>query len=250
MGIEFLTDPPPAIGHNNPPKTPFEQSKDRIEELYGEAKNWLDGEAIASQEQADEIQRLMREIQKAEKEADERRKIEVKPFDEGKAEVQARYNPLIQKDRGLTQTAIQACKSALSPWLRKVEEEQRRAAEEARRAAEELQRQAQEAIRQRDAANLEQRAAAEALLADAAKAEAAAKRAEKAKPVASGAGRAAGLRTYYAPEVADYREFARYVWTNHMDDMVPLLDQLAKRYVDAGKRTLPGVIVHEDKRVA
>jgi DNA repair exonuclease SbcCD ATPase subunit len=249
MTISFLTDPP-QIGHNNPPKTPYEQSKERIEELYAEAKNWLDGEAISTQEQADEIQRLLREIQKAEKEADERRKVEVKPFDDGKAEVQARYNPLIQKDRGLSQVAVGACKSALAHWLRKLEEEQRKAAEEARKKAEELQRQAQEAIRKRDAANLAEREAAEALLADAAIAEAQAKKAEKARPVAKGEGRAAGLRTYYRPEITDYRAFASYVWTNHMGDLSPMLDELAKRYVDAGKRALPGVVIHEDKRVA
>jgi hypothetical protein len=250
MGIEFLTDAPPGIGHNMPPKTPFEQSKERIEELYGEAKNWLDGEAISTQEQADEIQRLMREIQKAEKEADERRKIEVKPFDDGKAEVQARYNPLIQKDKGLSQRAVSACKSALAVWLRKVEDEQRKAAEEARKKAEELQRQAQDAIRKRDAANLAEREAAEALLADAKRAEAAAKKAENATPQAKGAGRAASLRTYYVASVTDYREFARHLWVNHPDVFEPFLDDIAAKMAAAGSRDLPGVSFNEEKRVA
>jgi hypothetical protein len=249
---DLHSDPaPPPIGHNNPPKTPFDASRERIESLYAEAKNWCDGEPITSQAQADELQKLLRLIQDAEREADERRKIEAKPFDDGKAEVQARYNPLIQKDRGMTSMAVQACKSALAPWLRKLEEEQRKAAEEARRVAEEARKAAEEAVRQRDAiANLEQREAFENVVAEAALAEDRAKRAEKARPVAKGIGRAASLRTYYVPEVTDYREFARFVWSNHMDDIKPMLDELAKRYVDMGRRSLPGVTVHEDKRVA
>lgn len=51
------------IGHN---RSPFELSKETIEDLYSEAKNWLDGEPVATQEQADEIQKLLRMIQAAE----------------------------------------------------------------------------------------------------------------------------------------------------------------------------------------
>jgi hypothetical protein len=240
-----------VIGGNNPPvKTPYEQSKERVEELYAEAKGWLDGEPITSQEQADEIQKLMRLIQEAEKAAEECRKAEAKPFDDGKAEVQARYNPLIQKDKGKTAIAIRACKDALAPWLYKLEQLQRAAAEEARRKADELEKAAREAIRQREAVNLQQREAAEALLIEAAKAEAQAKKAEAAKPQAKGVGRAASLRTYYVPEITDYREFARFVWQNGMDDLKPALDEIARQYVAAGRRAIPGVTVHEEKRVA
>jgi hypothetical protein len=48
-----------------------------------------------------------------------------KPFDEGKAEVQGRYNPLIQDKRGKTDLAIAACNDTLKPWLKKIEDEQR-----------------------------------------------------------------------------------------------------------------------------
>ena len=54
-------------------------------------KNWLDGEPIASAEQADKVSLLLDMIRKAEKAADESRVKENEPFDLGKAEVQARY---------------------------------------------------------------------------------------------------------------------------------------------------------------
>ncbi len=192
----------------------------------------------------------MRLIQDAEKEADAARKREAQPFDEGKAEVQARYNPLIQTGKGKTTLAIQACKTALAPWLKHVDDENRRKAEEARKVAEDAQRVALAAFRERDAANLEQTEAAEALLAEAKHAEAAATKAEKAKAQAKGIGRAASLRTYYTAEIIDARAFASFVWTEHRDEMRAFLDTLAKRLVDAGKHELPGVTVHEDRRVA
>jgi hypothetical protein len=240
----------PQIGHNNPPKSPYEAAKERIEELYAEAGNWLDGEPIASQEQADEIQKLMRAIQEAEKVAEAARKVEAQPFDDGKAEVQARYNPLIQKDKGMTARAVQACKSALAPWLKKLDDEQRAAAEKARKEAEEKRLAALEAMRQRDAASLAEREAAEALVAEAKKAEAAAAKAENARPLAKGAGRAASLRTYYTATVTDYKAFARHLWTTHPETFEPFLDEIASRMASAGSRELPGVSITEEKRVA
>jgi hypothetical protein len=126
--------------------------------LFEEAKNWLDGEPIATQGQADMVQKLLRDIQAAEKEADERRTTENEPFDAGKAEVQARYAPLIantKTTKGLTVLAVDACKKALAPWLIKIDNENRAKAEALRKEAEEKQRIAMEAMRQRDGVDLE-----------------------------------------------------------------------------------------------
>lgn len=237
------------IGHNQPPEpTPFEASKEAIEGLFEEAKGWLDGEPIANQAQADDLQKLMRLIQAAAKEADERRKEEARPFDEGKAEVQARYNPLIQKDKGLTDLAVSACKKALAPWLVKVDEENRRKAEEARKEAEEKQRVAMEAMRQRGG-NLEASVRAEALVKEAKEAEAAARRAGNAKASAKGEGRAVTLRDFYTPEVTDATAFARHVWTAHRSDMLSFLNDMAVRLVAAGSHHgIPGVTVHHERR--
>lgn len=239
-----------VIGHNNPPEpTPFDLSKEAIESLFEEAKNWCDGAPIASQEQADEVQKLVRMIQDAAKEADARRKEEARPFDEGKAEVQARYNPLIQKDRGLADMAIAACKRALAPWLQKIDDENRAKAEAARREAEEKQRAAMEAMQARDGTNLEENAAAEALVKEAKEAEAAARRAANAKASAKGAGRAMTLRDYYTPEVTDATAFARHVWTVHRPDMVEFLNMMAAKLVASGARSgIPGVTIHHERR--
>src|SRR5690349_4076026 len=101
-------NPRAVIGGNNPPPSPFEIAQKAVEDIYGEASMWLDGATVDSQELADGIGNLASELRKARKLADETRKIENKPFDDGKAEVQARYKPLLDK----ADLAIEACKKA------------------------------------------------------------------------------------------------------------------------------------------
>lgn len=244
---------PASIGHNKGPElSPYERIKEKIESLYEEALAYLDGEAIATQGQADDVSNLMNMLRDAREEADEARKEENKPFDEGKAAVQAKYAPLIadtKSVKGKTVLAVEACKKALAPWLQKLDEEKRAAAEKARLEAEEKQRIAQEAIRSAQAADLASREAAEQQLQEAKKAEAAAKKAEADRGRAGGGvGRKASLRTYYIAEIHDLKEFTRYVWANYQDDMRTYLNQRAQWMVDQGKRDIPGITVREDRR--
>lgn len=240
------------IGHNNPPSA-FQLIESKINDLYNEALLWLDGEAVTNQEQADEIQKLMRLIQAAEKEADDERKAEAKPFDDAKAEIQSRYNILIGKTKsvtGKTVKAIDVCKKALAPFLLKQENERRDRELAARKEAEEKARIAQEAMRERSGDNLEQNELAEHLVQDAKAAEASARKIANEKIGAKGLGRAATLRTYYSAEVVNYTEFARYAWLNCPDEMRTFLDDLAGKLVARGNHNIAGVKVNEDRRVA
>ena len=87
-----------TIGHNSPP-SPFEEIKTRIEDLYGEAKQWLDGEPVTTQDQANALNTLENRIREAAKEAEALRKGEVKPLDDAKAELFR--HPLHAYTRGL-----------------------------------------------------------------------------------------------------------------------------------------------------
>lgn len=239
-----------VVGHNNPPEqTPFDTVRDKINDLYGEAKNWLDGEPIANQEQANEVQKLMRLIQAAEKEADEARKEEARPHDEAKAAIQDRYNILIGKTKtvtGLTVRAIDACKQALKPWLLKVDEENRRREEELRKEAEAKRLAAMEAASQRE--SLEGRERFEQAVQDARQAEDDTRRAARSKASAKGEGRAVTLRDRYVPEVTDYAEFARHVWSAHRSDLFAFLDGQAAKIVGSGiHHGIPGVTVHHER---
>lgn len=241
-----LKEAPAGIGHNRP--SPFEEARDRVELYYGEAQLWLDGQAIDSQEQADELSNLLNLIRQAKKSADEARKAEKKPLDDAVKEIQERYRPILQK----ADLAADTAKKALQPWLDEQDRLAREAAEAARREAEERQRAAEEAMRkaQAEAADLAARENAERLAAEAKQAEKAASKASKTTAKASGGiGRAASLRTSYEARITDEREFAAYAWQRHHDELMEWMQQLAARLVRANQRGIPGVEVIERKEV-
>jgi hypothetical protein len=243
-----------GIGHNLPPEpTPFEQISARINDLYAEAKNWLDGEPVTTQGQADALDKLKGMIREAEKEAEEIRKTEVKPFDDGKAEIQSRFNPLIgdnKSAKGLTVLARQAINKALAPWLTKLDDEKRAAEAKARAEAEEAARKAAEAFRMSDVTDLAAREEAEKLAQAAKQADIAARMAANDKAQAKGGtGRATGLRSFYTPEITDYVAFARWVWTNRKEEMRGFLYEMAAKLVHQNPAVkTDGMKVNEERR--
>lgn len=249
--LALADNPRAVIGGNAPPLTPFEAVTQEIENLYDEAKLWLDGATVDSQELADGIGNLLRMIQAAEKKADELRKAEKKVLDDQVAEIQARYAPLIADTKavkGKTVKAAAACKAALQPWLDKLAAEQAEAARIAREAAQKAAQEAQEAMRARDAANLAEVAQAEELV-DVAKAAAkTATKAAKATPNAGTVGRAIGLRTVYIATITNARDFARWVWTDHYDEIAQYLPGIADRLATQLKHDMPGCTVTEQKK--
>ena len=252
-----MNDAPEAIatiGHNNPPEpTPYEKARDKINDLYDESKLWLDGAVVDSQALADGLGKLLKSLRDAVTEADAMRIIENEPFDKGKAEVQARYAPLIadtKNQKGKATLAINACKNALASWLDAIDRAQREAAEEARRVAAEKAKAAQDAIRAADAANLAEREAAEELLKDAKRADAQANRIERATATAATGGRAIGLRTTYQPQLIDMTLAARHYWKVERAAFEEFLIGLAERDCRAGRREIPGFTIHEKKTAA
>lgn len=245
---------PGQIGHNNPPveiePTPFEMSEVEIGDLYAEAKNWLDGEPVSSQMQADGLSKLIDDLRKAAKLADERRVDENRPFDEGKAEVQARYAPLIadtKSVKGKAVIAIDMAKKALAPWIQKLEDEKRAAAEAARKIADEKARIAQEALRASQVDDLAKREAAEALLREAQRAEAKAVFAEGDKAHAKGGTRAMGLRSVWRAEMIDGRAAAGHYWQTRRAEVDAFFQGLADADVREGKRQIPGFLIAETR---
>lgn len=238
------------MGHNNPPEpTPFEQSRDEIEGLFLEAKNWLDGSGVQSQADADAVSKLLDLLRQATARADRRRIDEAKPFDDGKAEIQGRYNTLIgntkASGKGKAILAAEVAKRALTPFLERQEAEKSAKADAARKAAEEAATAAREALRDSRADDLVAREAAEAKLREAQAADRAAARAEKDKAAARGGTRAIGLRSVYRAEVTEPGEFARWAWTNRRHEVEGMFQGLAERLCSAGQRDMPGVTITE-----
>ena len=234
----------PPVGHNQPPEaTPFEIVKNGIDDIYAEAKHWLDGGTVSSQAEADNIGLLLDMARKSWTAADDQRKAEKRPHDDAAKAVQEKYKPLLTRAE-LVETA---CKHALAPWLWKIEAANRAQAEEAKRIAQEEAATAEQAIRQAQGGSISDLERAEEILRSAKRAAKIAKKTGKARAQASGGDRAVTLRTSYVAELTNETDFARFAWAHHRDELHQFLLGIAQRLVNAGRYDLPGVTVHEQK---
>lgn len=234
------------MGHNGGPElSPYERIRDQIQDLFDEAKNWADGEPIATQAQHDEVEKLYDALHEAGNEADKARKEEAKPFDDAKAEVQDRYNKLIGNTKAVKGKVVlgkEALGALLTPWRNKIAAEKEAAARAAREEADRIARQAQEAIRA-SAGNLEEREKAEELLAEAKLVERDAKRADKAATTGT------GLRTVWHCQIVDTSAALDWAYNRAPDQFHALVQSMAEGVVRGGMRAVPGFKVW-DERVA
>lgn len=219
------------IGGNNPPDE-FAIISEKIHDLYDTAKDFIDGDPIDNQSLADTVERLLGEIKLAEKEADEHRKYECTPFDEGKKAIQEKYAPLIANTKGITGLTVlskKACQDALTPWKQKLQAIKDEEARLKREKADRLVREAQEATQ---AASLKDREEAEKLLKESQAAQAAAKKAEKTN--------IKGMRTVWDIEVVKPTELLRHYWNTRTDELEQFAAKLAEQDVRSGVREIPG----------
>jgi len=230
------------IGHNNPPQTPFELSQAEAIDLFDEAKNWCDGEAISSASQAEALDALLASIKAAVKRIDERRKEEARPHDEAKEAIQDNYNQLIGNNKsvkGVLVLAQESVLSVLTPWRVAEAEKKRKAAEEARRAEEEKLKAAQAAFdAARKSDDLSTREDAERLAREVKAAERDTRKAEKAATTKT------GLKTVLHVGVTDYSIFARWEWKHDRPALEAWLSARAAELART-RRDMEGVTVTE-----
>jgi len=234
---------PPADNDNAP--TPFDLIKTEIEDLYDEAKNWADGEPIASQEMHDVIEKLHEMLHDAGKRADDARIKENEPFDAGKAEVQARYAPLISNTKSVKGKVVlgkEALAALLLPWRTRVAAEKAAIAAAAKIEADRIAAEAQAAIRA-SSGNLEQREKAEELLAEAKQVERFAKRADKAATTGT------GLSSRWVAVMTDEVAALDHYYPLETEAFRQLCEELARVDVSIGKRSIPGFEIREEKVV-
>lgn len=217
--------------------TPFDEVVFEIDELYDEAKNWADGAAIESQEQCDALDALDKALLAADKKREAIRKDEARPFDDGKAAVQAKHNPV--KDK--VARARDVLNKPRSVWKAKIEAEKRARAEQAAREAEVERQKAIEAMRA-SAGDLEAREEAERQLELAKEAEAFAKREDKRANTGN------GLRTYWVATMPDPREAVRSMWAQNPQAFIDLAQELADKAVRSGTREIAGFEITEQKK--
>lgn len=246
VAIVLPEDPAPI-----PNCTPFDLIAEHLEDLISEARNFADGEPVASQGQADAVSALIESLRTAAKDADAERVRENEPHDKAKAAVQAKYAPLIadpkNKNPGKVWKAIDALKACLQPYLAKLDAEKREAERVAREAADKAAADAAEAMRQAAASNIAAREEAEALVADAEAARKVADAAAKDKAHATGGSRAMGLRSVWKAKLTDPQVAAGFFWKRDATAFNAFLQKLADEEVRAGKRSIPGFEITEER---
>jgi hypothetical protein len=226
----------------NAPADPATLFSEEIEDLLLEARNYLDGEAIANEQQAEAVSSLINRLRRVSKDADAARVEEKRPHDEAGKAVQAKWKPIIDKADLATTTA----KQALAPWLRQVEDKQRADAEVARREADRMAAIAVQA-HAASAGNLEAAEDAERLLKAAKGAERFAKQAEGQKAHARGGERAIGLVTRYWPVLTDSVEALKHYRTHQPELLKAWLLEQAEKDVHAGSRSIPGFTIESER---
>lgn len=249
--MSVALNPRAVIGGNAPPD-PFVAIDAHVSDLMTEARNWADGEAITSDDQADAVARLIDDFRAAAKAADEARKTEARPYDEAKAAVQAKYAPLLAETKALTGTiprALAALKATLTPWLH-AKEMARQAAERAAMAeAASKAAEAAVAARAADAGNIADQEATETAVLAARQAQAEAERVGRERAQAKGDGRAIGLRRTYQAVLSNRQAALKHYAANRPDDLIALLQKLADSDVREGKRAIPGFDIIEGTKV-
>lgn len=227
-----------AIGHNQPPD-PFEAFTLHIEDLYEQAQQFLDGEPIATEGQAEDVSRLLNMLRKAKTDADEARKIEKKPHDDAARAVQAKWQPLI----GKAELAATTAKNALAPFLISQEAAQREAAAALRKEAE----QKAAAVSQLDISpdNLAGQQYLKAARQEAASIAKEADRADRKRAQARGGERAVGLRSVWTPSLTDPVAALRHYRERRPEELKEWLLEQAEKDVRAGARSIPGFEISE-----
>lgn len=236
-----------VVGHNNPPadaeeQTPFQKIVAKIADIEDEAKLWLDGAEISNQDQADGVALIRDMAMKAKAEGEELRKAEAKPFDDGKAEVQARYNPLVKDKTGKCDLITSACKAAIAAFLTKQEDKRRAEAARLQKIADEAAEEARAKLAAANPVNLAATMEAEAALEAAQSAQRIADKVESSRSQArSGTGRAMSLRTVWSAVITDRRAALNHYIKVNPDAFASLIQELADHEARNGPRNAAGV---------
>lgn len=227
-------------GHNNPPR--HESFAMALDDVRLEAGNYLDGEPIETQEQADAVGVIMGTARDIKRDADKARKEDKEPHLKAGREVDASYKPVLQKADDI----VRAAQSALAPFLAAKQRKQELAAQKARVEAERKASEARKA-EQAASASIDDVEAARAKQKEADKALKAASKAEKAKPLVAGSGRSIGLRSRQIAVVESHRELLLWIASNDKPALDVFLEDYASKALPS---KLPGVRIDTERSAA
>lgn len=244
-------------GANNPPPEapdPIAAHTVNIDDLYLEASNWCDGADIENEEQAAVVERLISDFKDAIAACEVTQDEMIKPHADKVTAVRVAFYPLIGDTKAITGKAIRAKKALLavkSVWANKLEAKRKEEAEELRKKAVAEANAAAQAIRDAQG-DLSATEDAEDLIKAAQQSLKAAAQAEK--PSVRGM-RDNWVVKGFAPVTDEDGKVTpgevvmlRHYFKTRASDLVALCLEMARADVRAGKRSIPGVIIENERR--
>lgn len=226
---------------SNQPPDPFQAFALHIDDLVEQAQQYLDGEPVQNDAQAEDVSRLLNMLRKAGNDADDARKAEKKPHDDAAKAVQVRWKPLLDR----IDLAATTAKQALTPFLTAKEAAQRAAADAARMEAQRLAEAAAQAAEQANPNDLAGQMTVKVLKENAIAAETAAGRLDKGRAQARGGERAVSLRSAWTPTLTDPVAALKHYRERQPDELRAWLLGQAEKDVRNGARAIPGFEISE-----
>ncbi len=206
-----------AIGGNNPPD-PIDEALAPYMDAIDEAENWLDGEAVESEEAMKAVDALIKDVRAAKGAVAKAKKSATAPlYDAWKAEG-ARWKPT-EDD---IERRLKGLAAVVDPFKRKLAEEKEDAKRKAYEEARAKERAAEEAAAKANAASYEEQVEADRLKAEAMRAKEAASAANKDK--------VKGLRTVHKHEVDDYKAAINWIARNDREAMCAFIDEYVRKH--------------------
>jgi hypothetical protein len=225
------------------PNTDYQAWIETANELKDEAKHWLDGNPIQSDEEASKVALLINKARDIAKNAEDERKAKTKPLDDEKKTIMANYKPAIDTCEDIMAVA----KRVSTKWI----VEQDRIREERIRAEAERLRIEQEALKKaaQEIETIDDLEAHKEAIGRQMDAQAALEKDAKQKAVIRGGGRTISTRTVYNIEIVDAQALAKWAWVNLKAEMTAWLYDTVLKMVRAssGNATIPGIKITSEK---
>ena len=221
-----------VIGDNNPP-SPMDEALAPYMDAIEEAENWLDGEAVQTEEQMKAVDDLIKQIRKCKSDLGKARDAATKPLHEAWKEEVAIWKPFEDK----VKIRLDGLASLVNDFKRKLAAEKEAARSKAYEEQQAKEAAALEAARKANAGNLAEQEEAERLK----------REAMEAKKAASEANRdtVKGLRTVTKYKIDDHKALLHWIATNDKSALTGFVEEYARKHDKSAE--LAGVTVWEDR---
>lgn len=241
-----MTDAVATLGHNGGPDLTFDALKVNADDLLDQARTIT---TVTTADQLEAVKALESDLREAGAELEKLRVERKAPHDEAITAIQDQFNPYLapltnKTVKGKIPLALDALKRSKDAYLLEQDRIRKEEARKAQEAADAAAKAAADALRAASGEDMEAREEAEVLVVQA---QAMARNAARAETAAS---KGTGLRSSWVADLADPMAALKHYMATAPEDLKAWLNDMARKDVFSGKRTIPGFTVTEQRKAA